>query len=454
MRILGLAIKKANFSLLYIIFTAMRKLFSIIVIICTLGVYAQETIQDVAQKLANHKYKKVYKCFDTNMQSKVPVSQLKGLWEQMESTAGKLQNVVDVRQTARESGTKESAMLQFEQASVQMTMSVNDKGKINGLYISQLAYQPPVYGKDLGVGKKYMNFISNSYNLSGELVIPLDCNSCPLVILVHGSGPNDKDETIGPNKVFYDLALGFASKGIATYRYDKRSKLYPEAFKEQFDLYDETINDAISAFYHLKGDTSLHFSKYVMLGHSLGAYAMPLIADSLKNNLDGAILFSANARKLEDLIEYQMKYLTEFDGEITKEEAKIITENTKKANDIRTLNYTQETSAEDLLAYWPGTFWKGIANYNPVSQLNANTTTPFFILQGEKDYQITITDFEIWRTAVGAKDNVKMQSYPNLTHLFTTSINDKPSPADYFLPNNVEFQVIWDMADWIKLVVK
>ncbi|HBN02912.1 MAG TPA: hypothetical protein DD396_02600 [Bacteroidetes bacterium] len=438
----------------FITFTKMRKLIFILTLISTMGADAQIAIQDVAHQLAKHKYKKVYRCFDANMQDKVSAYQLKKIWEQMELSAGKLGSVVDVRKNLRDGGSRQSAMLQFEQAAVKMTLSVNENGEINGLYISQLAYEPPLYGKDLGVGKKYINFPSHSYTISGELVIPLECQNCPVVLLVHGSGPNDKDETIGPNKVFNDLALGFASKGIATYRYDKRSYLYPDSFNGQFDLYDETINDAISAFYHLKADTSLHFGKYIMLGHSLGAYAMPIIADSLQDKLNGAILFSVNASKIEDLIAYQMKYLTEYDGEITKEEAKIIAENTKQAENIRLNRYTAQTTAEELLAYWPGTFWKGIEGYDPIKTLAKNTAMQFYILQGKKDYQIPMSEFELWQAAVGANANIKMQSYANLTHLFTPTKSERPSPADYFSPNNVEFQVIWDMADWIKLVLR
>ncbi|MFB1003330.1 MAG: cell wall-binding protein, partial [Bacteroidia bacterium] len=99
----------------------------------------------------------------------------------------------------------------------------------------------------LGTGKKRINFFSDSLELPGELIIPIKCNNCPVVVLVHGSGPNDKDETVGSIKVFYDVAMGLASKGIATFRYDKRFAVYPELISTQFDLYDETINDAIAA---------------------------------------------------------------------------------------------------------------------------------------------------------------------------------------------------------------
>jgi hypothetical protein len=71
-------------------------------------------------------------------------------------------------------------------------------------------------------------------------------------------------------------------------------------------------------------------------------------------------------------------------------------------------------------------------------------------MQGEKDYQITMVDFGIWRKEVGMMPNVKLLSFPGLTHLFTPTDADRPSPQDYFLPNNVDEQVILELADWVK----
>ena len=436
------------------IFTSNMRNISLLFIVLSSSVFAQTSIHEVSLLLAKHKYNKVFRCFDENMKSKVSKEQLSTLWEQLESTVGQYKEVKNVKTTSLDEGIKQKGLLQFEAGALEVALSTNGEGKISGLFISQLGYEAPEYAKNLGTGKKYTNFESHGYNIPGELVIPLECNECPLVVLVHGSGPNDKDETIGPNKVFYDLAMGLASKGVATYRYDKRSKIYPETLKGQFDLYDETINDAVSALLHIQKDTFLHFGKYVMLGHSLGAYAMPLIADSLGDLINGAILFSGNSSRLEDLIDYQMEYLTSFDGEISKTEAKIIKENTERAQNIRTNNYTDSTSSELLLGYWPGKFWKGIDNYSPVSTLSTNKNMPFFIMQGEMDYQIPMSEYKIWQDVVGTQPNVTMRSYPGLSHLFTPTKAEKPSPQDYFSPNNVDFQVIWDMSDWIKLVAK
>ena len=413
------------------------------------SVAQKHSIEDVAVLFSKHKYAKVYKCFDENMKSKISIDQLQSLWERMEAGAGNYVGIEDIEIKQVDEHLRQTAVVKFELAAVKLIMSESPEKKINGLFVSQLGYAPPAYAKDLVTGKKFINFISDSYNISGELMLPKTCNNCPVVILVHGSGPNDKDETIGPNKVFKDVALGLAANGIATFRYDKRSNLYPETITGQFDIYDETINDAISAFHAVSADTSFQFSKIVFLGHSLGAYAMPLIADSLKE-VDGAILFSSNARRLEDLIEYQMHYLTNWDDVLTDEEKEVVDLNTARAQDIRTNNYTDTTSAENLLAYWPGKFWKGIDAYNPVEHVRHNTTTPFFIMQGEKDYQITMVDFALWTDAVGSQENVVLKSYPNLTHLFTPTSSEKPGPNDYFLPNNVDGEVIKDIVEWVK----
>ena len=428
----------------------MRGFFLILAAAILLSAAAQSPIEYVVKQLNKGKYSKVYRCFDAKMKEGISKKQLEKVWETLVKSGGALRSIDDIKTTKLDGGIKQTAVVKFENTSVKMIVSQNDNEKLSGLFVSQLGYQPPSYALGLGVGKKRINFWSDSFELAGELIIPIECNDCPVVILVHGSGASDKDETIGPNKVFYDVAMGLASKGIASFRYDKRFHTYPELMSKQFDLYDETINDAIAALSILQSDTSLQFGKYVMLGHSLGAYAMPLMADSLINSLDGAILFSANARRLEDLIDYQMKYLTGFDDLITDEEEQIIIENTARARNIRNGDFTDSTSSENLLAYWPGTFWQGISDYDPVATLKLNAETPFLILQGEKDYQITMEDYAIWKAEVGDKKNVKMQSFLGLTHLFTPTDAERGSPQDYFAPNNVDEGVIDVIAEWVK----
>lgn len=59
--------------------------------------------------------------------------------------------------------------------------------------------------------------------LPGTLTLPAGDKPAPAIVLVSGSGPNDRDETVGPLKPFQDLALGLAARGIATWVTSLRS---------------------------------------------------------------------------------------------------------------------------------------------------------------------------------------------------------------------------------------
>lgn len=69
------------------------------------------------------------------------------------------------------------------------------------------------------------------------------------MVLIHGSGSSDKDETVGSLKPFKDLAEGLAARGIAVYRFDKRSYVFGLmiAADKHFTLENESIEDAVNA---------------------------------------------------------------------------------------------------------------------------------------------------------------------------------------------------------------
>src|SRR6185437_11029464 len=82
--------------------------------------------------------------------------------------------------------------------------------------------------------------------LPGTLTVPAGDGPFPAVLLIAGSGPNDRDETIGPNKPFADLARALAMHGIASLRYDKRTFVYGKNSRVG-NVDDEVTDDALAA---------------------------------------------------------------------------------------------------------------------------------------------------------------------------------------------------------------
>jgi hypothetical protein len=73
---------------------------------------------------------------------------------------------------------------------------------------------------------------------------------------------------------------------------------------------------------------------------------------------------------------------------------------------------------------------------------------PLLILQGERDYQVTLKDFQNWKDALAGQSNVTLKTYPDLNHLFISG-NGKSTPDEYQTPGNVAPAIIQDIAAWI-----
>ena len=99
----------------------------------------------------------------------------------------------------------------------------------------------------------------------------------------------------------------------------------------------------------------------------------------------------------------------------------------------------------------PAAYWVDLINRDPVETAQS-LDLPFMILQGERDYQVTMDDFAVWQDALTG-DNATFISYPALNHIFTTG-EGPGSPADYAVAGNVPQEVITDIVNWIGTVTE
>ena len=140
---------------------------------------------------------------------------------------------------------------------------------------------PPTTSVQDKIKETDIQVCTGNFKLPGTLTLPKNGKDLPVVILVHGSGASDRDETVGANKPFRDLAYGLAERGIAVIRYDKRTKVYgadsaPAGKEITFD--EESVDDALSAIKLARSIPTINPERIYILGHSLGGTLAPRIA--------------------------------------------------------------------------------------------------------------------------------------------------------------------------------
>jgi hypothetical protein len=304
-------------------------------------------------------------------------------------------------------------------------------------------WSPPLYADQQKFCERTLTLGSAPWNLPAVLTVPVGSGPFPAVVLVQGSGPSDEDETIGPNKVFKDLAWGLASNGVAVLRYPKRTYAHSAAIVAQNNLtvMDESVTDARLGIELLAKTAEVDPKRIFIVGHSLGGMLAPRIATG--SAAAGLVILAGNSRPIEDLLVEQMEYLSARGmAPVTAVEAAKQTR-----TEIRNPTLKPDENVNFAGATTPGSYWIDLRAYNPTVTA-AKLQIPMWIARGERDYQVTATELDGWKTALGSHANVAFNSYPALNHLFIAGT--EPSlPTEYLTPGHVAEQVIQDIVAWI-----
>lgn len=287
---------------------------------------------------------------------------------------------------------------------------------------------------------------TGAIHLPATVTLPAGVVHAPGIVLVHGSGPNDRDETVGANKPFRDLAHGLARHGIVVLRYEKRSRAAPLSFMgHRFTVDDEVVDDALSAVTLLRGLPEVDPARVVVLGHSLGGTLAPRIGQR-DTALAGLVILAGATRPLTDMIEAQFAYLRSLPGADTAAIDKALAGMAPGLAAVRALT-PADSGAKAVFFGAPAGYWLDLAGYDPV-RVAETLPMPILILQGGRDYQVTNVDLAGWRAGLGKRANVRIIEYPALNHLFIAG-SGLSSPAEYGVAGSVDGQVISDIADWI-----
>lgn len=273
-----------------------------------------------------------------------------------------------------------------------------------------------------------IEFVNDEANatLSGTITYPvgyIQGKKVPVVVMVTGSGPQNRDSEIYEHKPFLIIADYLARNGYATLRYDDRC-VGKSTGRFQAETTKEVAKDAALAVKYLR-DTK-KFSKIGVLGHSEGGnVAFMLGADKL---IDFAITMAGVGVQGDECLYQQGIAIAKQSGQ------------------------EYQLTKEQLREYLLGTmspWYEFFLDYNPASDIS-KTTCPVLVMNGEKDLQvIASSNVEAIKGNLPKNKKSQVKIYPGLNHLFqecTTGL-----PTEYInIEQTISPIVLEDIAAWLK----
>ncbi|MGO8877219.1 MAG: alpha/beta hydrolase family protein [Acidimicrobiales bacterium] len=283
----------------------------------------------------------------------------------------------------------------------------------------------------------------------GTLSLPRRPGRHPAVVLLAGSGVLDRDETIGRNKPFKDLAWGLASGGVAVLRFDKVTFAHPAEVKgaADFTLADEYVPHAVAAVELLGRHPGVDAGRIVLLGHSLGGTAAPRVAVAAPA-VAGLVLLAAGAEPLQWSIVRQVRYLASLDPATAAASQSAIEALVEQATLVDGPRLSAATPPGELPLGAPASYWLDLRAVDPVA-VAASLDRPILLLQGGRDYQVTVADdLARWQAGLAGRSDVSVRIYPADNHLFFPG-SGPSSPAEYEPVRHLDPAVVSDIAEWL-----
>lgn len=364
--------------------------------------------------------------FDAKMRAAEPPALLGAHWHSVVSKHGPLAAWRVLRRDGRYGKDRFTLELEFASGTAYALVVFERDGQLVGLFFSEGA-RPASADASTGEGEVAVSV--GPLALSGSLTLAQGAAApAPGVVLVAGSGPSDRDESVGNVRPFRDLARGLAERGVASLRFDKRTYSHPESFdKATGTVETETVIDAIAAVELLRSRPEVDAKRIFIVGHSLGALLAPEIAERA-GGVAGMVLLGAPARPAPEVVLEQLRASGVSAASLARIEAK-----------VKALNQLAPT---EIVLGAPALYWQDLAQRHELERA-ASLHLPTLLLRGERDRQVAALDQQLWQRALSGSTRVEAKTFPGLGHLFVA----EPSGTS---PVHVPAEVVEEIADFVK----
>ncbi len=410
---------------------------------------AKQKSLETLSKFKAGQFHEVYIYMEETMKREIDEEQLQAIWDGLQMQFDTILNIEEPTLHEKDSFLVTITPVQFKSLKLGIQFTFNTKGQICGFFIVpvNMPYQPAAYLNTNVFYEIKKNIPNKKYPSEGILTMPDGNKKVPLIIIVGGSGPTDKDLTMGPNKIYKDLAWGLASKGIGVYRYDKRTVKFGVKMSKdkKLTVKQEYLDDLKSIVKMLSKMAYVDPTQIYIMGHSEGGSLIPYFAKNLKG-IRGFISLAGSYSLLAELIPNQVNYLA--DHAKTPKEKEEILKMMPKA--IYARDRFNRKSPNDSLPLGITTPYLWHLNENSPEKLISTIENhpSLFFLQGGRDYQVPPAELEKWKMALAKNTTVVYKVYKDLNHLFLTGKGDSV-PSEYLKTGNVPEVVINDISNWV-----
>lgn len=406
-----------------------------------------DIVTDTVMMLENGEFQTFYDGCAPNMQTAVgDVDGLSVIWDQYTYGIGTFETIEGTETWQSRGETMSQAYCRHSEWGLLLTISFSDDNSITSLNIGY--YEPEGLDKlpnslterdvtvDAGAGFPLPGTLTSSETSSNDIA----------AVIVHGSGPNDRDGTTMVNKPYRDISRGLALKGIDVLAYDKRTFAYPQ-FSDNpayATVDDETVDDAVAAVRMLK---EMGYSEVYIVGHSMGGMLAPYIVQRCDGDCDGFVSLAGSPRTITDILADQIwaqcrdlpdaeRYRAYIKGELAKADA--------------LADMTDVERATTMVFGQSGYYIWSINSIDSVS-IAGSLSVPMLFLQGSTDIQVLAdVDYVRWIGALSDDPAAEFALYDGLNHLFMESDGPYMGTAlEYSKRGHVDQAVIDDMAEFI-----